>query len=77
MSGVVAMPYEQLDLKLSPSWNGENAPSVTPSVDSAPAQGTIASQIARNSLYSASTSGGVGYSVTASGGQTVAMRLRR
>ena len=77
VSGVVAMPYEQLDLKLSPSWNGENAPSVTPSVDSAPAQGTIASQIARNSLYSASTSGGVGYSVTASGGQTVAMRLRR
>ena len=77
LSGVVAMPYEQPDLKLSPSWNGENAPSVTPSVDSAPAQGTIASQIARNSPYLASTSGVLEYSGNASGGQAVATRLRR
>jgi len=77
VSGVVAMPYEQPDLKLSPSWNGENVPSVTPSVDSAPAQGTIASQIARNFPYPASTSGVLEYSVKASGGQAVAMRLRR
>jgi tetratricopeptide (TPR) repeat protein len=77
VSGVGAMPYEQPDLKLSPSWNGENVPSVTPSVDSAPAQGTIASQIARNFPYPASTSGVLEYSVKASGGQAVAMRLRR
>ena len=77
VSGVVAMPYEQPELKLSPSWNGENVPSVTPSVDGAPAQGTIASQIARNFPYPASTSGVLEYSVNASGGQAIAMRLRR
>ena len=77
VSGVVAMPYEQPDLKLSPGWNGESLPSTAPSVDSAPAQGTIASQMARNLSYAAGASGLVAQSVNASGGQAVAMRLRR
>jgi hypothetical protein len=77
VSGVVAMPYEQPDLKLSPGWNGDSAPSVTPSVDSAPAQGTIASQTAPNFLHPARTVGMVEHSVNTSGGQAVATRLRR
>ena len=77
VSGVVAMPYEQPDFKLSSSWNGENIPSATPSVDSAPAQGTIASQITRNLPYPARTSGVLENNVNAVGGQAVAMRLRR
>ena len=77
VSGVVAMPYEQSDLKLSPSWNGESIPSTAPSVDSPPAQGTIASQTARDSPYAAGASGSLAYSANASGGPTVAMRLRR
>jgi tetratricopeptide (TPR) repeat protein len=77
VSGVVVMPYEQPDWKLSPSWNGESGPSLTSSVDSAPAQGTIASQIVRLAPYSASASGGMDYGVSASGGQAVATRLRR
>ena len=71
------MPYEQPDFKLSSSWNGENIPSATPSVDSAPAQGTIASQITRNLPYPARTSGVLENNVNAVGGQAVAMRLRR
>ena len=77
VSGVVAMPYEQPDLKLSPSWNGESIPSAAPLVESAPAQGTVASKMARDLPYAASASGLLAQSVNASGGPTVAMRLRR
>ena len=77
VSGVMAMPYEQPDLKLSPGWNGESLPSTAPSVDRAPAQGTIASQVAREAPYAAAASGFPANSVNASGGQAIAMRLRR
>ena len=77
VSGVVAMPYEQPDLKLSPGWNGESLPSTAPSVDSAPALGTVASQTARNLPYAPGPNSSLAYSVNASIEQAVAMRLRR
>ena len=77
VSGVVAMPYEQSDLKLSPSWNGESVPSVAPSVDSAPAKGTLASQTAQNLPSAASSSATLANGVDAIGGQAAAQRLKR
>ncbi len=77
VSGVVAMPYERPDLKLSPGWNGESVPSAAPSVDSAPAQGTIASQASRHSSSAAGASGMLTYSADAIGAQAVALRLKR
>ena len=77
VSGVVAMPYEQPDLKLSPGWNGESLPSTAPSVDRAPAQGTMASQVSRELAGAAGGDGFRANNVNASGGQAVAMRLWR
>ena len=77
VSGVVAMPYEQPELKLSPGWNGESLPSTAPSVDHAAAPGTIASQTARHVPYAAGPNSSLAYSVNASRELAVAMRLRR
>ncbi len=77
VSGVVAMPYEQSGLKLSPSWNGESVPSAASTVDSAPAQGTLASQAVRNLPSAASASAMLANSVDVIGGQAVAQRLKR
>ena len=77
VSGVVAMPYEASELKLSPGWNGQSVPSATPLVDSAPAQGTIASRSDDRSPSAASASGMLAYGANGIGGEAVALRLRR
>ena len=77
VSGVVAMPYEESELKLSPGWNGQSVPSATPLVDSAPAQGTIASRSDDRSPSAASASGMLAYGANGIGGEAVALRLRR